>query len=305
MRYSVIVDTPLLAWQSLELDAPLHCTGNDFISMAASKLNIANEIIITIRYELTNKMLSRSKALGNQLPAGNVEGAPVQMRLTLSADAEGFWTISPPEQFVRHGYVSPQNSPRMDLDSDIDAITKDYDDQRIRVPAMSESESIRKGLTSGIKCQGMTDRGPTHGTKRDVTWHTGGQQMVNKGHTHGTRRPNTWHTDVQHVAKWGPTHGKRRLNKATHGTQRAITEHTGGQHMVHRGQHMAHRGVCHGTQLGNTWHTGGHHMAHRGVSSGTHRDLTWHTAGQRMVNKGPAHGTQLQGGNTWHAGGHH
>ena len=104
------------------------------------------------------KQLSRNGILGKQSPYSAGDPRTLNMTLTTSADAEGFWTINPPDQFVYPGYVSPETSPgspvQMRLDKDIDDIAKAYSydgNQRAAVPAMSVSEAFRQGVTSGIE----------------------------------------------------------------------------------------------------------------------------------------------------------
>jgi len=144
------------------VNADSDCTGNDLILMAASKLNIADLIIMSIHYEPTHQMLDASKTLGSQMPSSTNEEEPVNMALTTSADAEGFWTIDPPDHFFNALYVSPTNSPRspVGLDKHIDMrndqTTSEEEEEKKTTasgPAnavMTEKEALSKGLTSGM-----------------------------------------------------------------------------------------------------------------------------------------------------------
>ena len=151
MRYSILVESPLFSWQSLDLSADSRCTGNDLISMAASELNIANQIIISIHYQTTNHKLDASEILESQLPSGTKEGEPVYMRLTTSADAEGFWTIDPPDNFAPMFVRTPTNSPR-GLDQNMtksDSIvpTQKINDPNVKIALFSYQDVSLKSLT--------------------------------------------------------------------------------------------------------------------------------------------------------------
>jgi len=132
--------------------------------MAADELNIANAIIISMHYEdKRKKRLSRSKNLESQSPFCKDKSTcrQLNMRLTISADAEGYYTINPPGQFVCPGYISPKKSPmslvQIRLENDIDDIVRGYDgNHRAAVPAISVEEARRQGLTSGISATSIS-----------------------------------------------------------------------------------------------------------------------------------------------------
>jgi len=138
IKYDIAVDSPLLASQTITLHARTDLNGSDLISLAAAELNIANDIIISMHYEHKGKaQLIRSEDLRSQSPYRKARKIQrhLNMRLTTSADAEGFYTIHPPGQFVCPQENSPLSPVQIALDNDIGKIAKNYD-----TPAMSARE---------------------------------------------------------------------------------------------------------------------------------------------------------------------